>query len=264
MAKRSRLLLPLLRAAAVLLAGAAALPPAVRAQEGHEVHLKELHWPTQGIFGSFDRAAVQRGFQVYREVCQACHSMKYLAFRNLEALGYAEDQVKAIAAEYTVVDGPDDTGEMIERPGIPSDRIPGPFPNEAAAAAANGGKAPPDLSLIVKAREGAQDYVHSILTGYEDPPPDFEVPEGGYYNAYFPGHVIAMSPPLSDDQVAYADGTAATVDQMSRDVTQFLAWVAEPKLEARKGAGLKVILFLVVLTGLTFALKRKIWADVPH
>jgi ubiquinol-cytochrome c reductase cytochrome c1 subunit len=245
--------------------GVAGCVPLAWAQEGeHEVHLKELHWPTQGIFGSFDRAAVQRGLQVYREVCQACHSMKYVAFRNLEALGYTEDQVKAIAAEYTVVDGPDDTGEMIERPGIPSDRIPGPFPNEAAAAAANGGKAPPDLSLIVKAREGAQDYVHSILTGYEDPPPDFEVPEGGYYNAYFPGHVIAMPPPLSDDQVTYADGTAATVDQMARDVTQFLTWAAEPKLEARKGAGLKVILFLVVLTGLTFALKRKIWADVPH
>jgi ubiquinol-cytochrome c reductase cytochrome c1 subunit len=153
---------------------------------------------------------------------------------------------------------------MIERPGIPSDRIPSPYANEAAAAAANGGKAPPDLSLIVKAREGSQDYVYSVLTGYEDPPPDFEVPEGGYYNAYFPGHVIAMPPPVSDDQVAYADGTAATVDQMARDVTQFLTWVAEPKLEARKGAGLKVILFLVVLTGLTFALKRKIWADVPH
>jgi ubiquinol-cytochrome c reductase cytochrome c1 subunit len=245
--------------------GVAGCVPLAWAQEGeHEVHLKELHWPTQGIFGSFDRAAVQRGLQVYREVCQACHSMKYVAFRNLEALGYTEDQVKAIAAEYTVVDGPDDTGEMIERPGIPSDRIPSPYPNEAAAAAANGGKAPPDLSLIVKAREGFQDYVYSVLTGYEDPPPDFEVPEGGYYNAYFPGHVIAMPPPLSDDQVTYADGTAATVDQMARDVTQFLTWAAEPKLEARKGAGLKVILFLVVLTGLTFALKRKIWADVPH
>jgi ubiquinol-cytochrome c reductase cytochrome c1 subunit len=255
---------PSLLCAAVLALGVAGLAPAAQAQEEHEIHLKELHWPTQGIFGSFDRAAVQRGFQVYREVCQACHSMKYVAFRNLEALGYTEDQVEAIAAEYTVVDGPDDTGEMIERPAIPSDRIPGPFPNEAAAAAANGGKAPPDMSLLTKARVGGEDYVHSVLTGYEDPPPDFEVPEGGYYNAYFPGHVIAMPPPLSDDQVTYADGTAATVDQMSRDVTQFLAWAAEPKLEVRKATGLKVILFLVVLTGLTFALKRKIWADVPH
>jgi ubiquinol-cytochrome c reductase cytochrome c1 subunit len=253
-----------LRAATLALSIAGLAPAAWAQEEGHETHLKELHWPTQGIFGTFDRAAVQRGFQVYREVCQACHSLKYVAFRNLEALGYTEDQIKAIAAEYTVVDGPDDTGEMIERPGIPSDRIPSPYANEAAAAAANGGKVPPDLSLIVKAREGSQDYVYSVLTGYEDPPPDFEVPEGGYYNAYFPGHVIAMPPPLSDDQVAYADGTAATVDQMARDVTQFLTWVAEPKLEARKGAGLKVILFLVVLTGLTFALKRKIWADVPH
>ena len=148
------------------------------------------------MFGSFDRAATQRGFQVYREVCSACHGVKYMAFRNLAALGYAEDQIKAIAAEYTITDGPNDEGEMFERAGLPFDRIPGPYPNDAAAAAANGGKAPPDLSLMAKARMGGEDYLYSLLTGYEDPPADFEVPEGGYYNAYFPGHVIAMPPPL--------------------------------------------------------------------
>jgi ubiquinol-cytochrome c reductase cytochrome c1 subunit len=233
------------------------------AAEG-EVALKHRDWPTSGMFGSFDRAATQRGLQVYREVCAACHGLKYVAFRNLATLGYSEDDIKAIAAEATVTDGPNDEGEMFERPGQLFDRFPSPYPNEAAAAAANGGKAPPDLSLMAKARMGGPDYTYSILTGYEDPPADVEVPEGGYYNAYFPGHVIAMPPPLSDDQVTYADGTAATVSQMASDVSQFMVWAAEPKLEERKQTGLKVVLFLIVLVGLTFALKRKIWADVPH
>jgi ubiquinol-cytochrome c reductase cytochrome c1 subunit len=247
----------------MLTLGALSLVPQAHAAEG-AVHLKEMSWPSDGLFGSFDRAAVQRGFQVYREVCAACHGARYIAFRTLADIGYSEDDIKAIAAEYTVVDGPDDQGEMIERPGIPSDRIPSPYPNEQAAAAANGGKAPPDLSLLSKARAGGQDYIYSLLTGYEDPPEGVEVPAGGYYNAYFPGHIIAMPPPLSDDQVTYADGTPATVAQMSSDVAQFMAWMAEPKLEARKQTGLKVMLFLVVLTGLTFAMKRKVWADVPH
>jgi ubiquinol-cytochrome c reductase cytochrome c1 subunit len=252
-----------LRGAAFAISAAILVQGAAHAAEGH-IELKHLEWPTGGMFGSFDRAATQRGFQVYREVCSTCHGVRYVAFRNLASLGYDEDQIKAIAAEYTITDGPNDEGEMFERAGLPFDRIPGPYPNDAAAAAANGGKAPPDLSLMAKARMGGEDYIYSLLTGYEDPPAEFEVPEGGYYNAYFPGHVIAMSPPLSDDQVTYADGTRATVSQMSRDVSQFLMWVAEPKLEERKGTGLKVILFLVVLTALTFALKRKIWADIPH
>lgn len=233
------------------------------AAEG-EVALKHREWPTSGMFGSFDRAATQRGLQVYREVCAACHGLKYIAFRNLATLGYSEDDIKAIAAEATITDGPNDEGDMFERPGQPFDRFPSPYANEAAAAASNGGKAPPDLSLMAKARMGGPDYIYSILTGYEEAPADVQVPDGGHYNAYFPGHVIAMPPPLSDDQVTYADGTAATVSQMSSDVAQFLVWAAEPKLEERKQTGLKVVLFLVVLTGLTFALKRKIWADVPH
>jgi ubiquinol-cytochrome c reductase cytochrome c1 subunit len=236
---------------------------AAQAAEGH-IELKHREWPTAGIFGSFDRAAVQRGFQVYREVCAACHGLKYVAFRTLDTVGYEEEDIKAIAAEYTIADGPNDEGEMFERPGQPFDRVPSPYPNDAAAAAANGGKAPPDLSLIAKSRMGGENYLYSLLTGYEEPPEGFEVPDGGYYNAYFPGHVIAMPPPLSDDQVTYADGTSATTSQMAQDVSQFLMWAAEPKLEERKATGLKVILFLVVLTGLTFALKRKIWADVPH
>lgn len=253
----------------LLLATACALSlgfamPAAQAAEGGHIELHTQSWPHQGLFGSFDRAAVQRGFQVYREVCAACHGATYLAFRNLADLGYTEDQIKAIAAEYTIVDGPNDEGEMFERPGIPSDRIPGPFPNEAAAAAANGGKAPPDLSLLAKARMGGTDYLYSLLIGYEEPPADVEVPPGGYYNAYFPGHVIAMPPPLNEDQVTYADGTAASVSQMAADVSQFLMWAAEPKLEERKSTGIMVMLFLIVLTGLMFAYKRKIWADVAH
>jgi ubiquinol-cytochrome c reductase cytochrome c1 subunit len=251
-------------AAALALGAAGLVPAAARAQEGHAVHLKELHWPTDGMFGTFDRAGTQRGFQVYREVCAACHGLKYIAFRNLADLGYGEDDIKAIAAEYTITDGPNDQGEMFERPGIPSDRIPGPYPNEAAAAAANGGKAPPDLSLMAKAREGGENYIYSILTGYEDPPAEVAMPPSGYYNPYYPGHVIAMPPPLNPDQVTYADGTPASVSQMAQDVSQFLMWAAEPRLEARKRTGIKAVLFLLVLTGLTFALKRKIWADVPH
>lgn len=244
--------------------GAAALSAtAAQAAEG-DIALKHVDWPTDGVFGSFDRAATQRGFQVYREVCAACHGVKFLAYRNLAAIGYSEEDIKAIAAEATVTDGPNDEGEMFDRPGQAFDRLQGPYPNEQAAAAANGGKAPPDLSLLAKAREGGPNYLYSLLTGYEDAPEGFEVPEGGYYNAYFPGHVIAMPAPLSDDQVTYADGTSATLSQMSQDVSQFLMFAAEPKLEERKGMGLKVILFLIVLTALAFALKRKIWADVPH
>ena len=249
--------------ATLALAAAALLPTTGRAAEG-EVELKHLKLSTDGIFGTFDRAAVQRGFQVYHEVCSACHGLKFVAYRNLAALGYTNDEIKAIAATATVHDGPNDEGDMFDRPGLPFDHITGPFANEQAAAAANGGKAPPDLSLIAKAREGGESYIYSILTGYEEPPAGVEVPDGGHYNAYFPGHIIAMPPPLSEDQVTFSDGTPGSVDQMARDVVQFLGWAAEPKLEERKGMGIKVVLFLVVLTGLTFALKRKIWSDVPH
>jgi ubiquinol-cytochrome c reductase cytochrome c1 subunit len=222
----------------------------------------EQHWSFNGIFGTYDRAALQRGFQVYEGVCHACHGAQYLAFRNLGDIGLSEDAVKAIAANYQVTDGPNDSGDMFERPGRPSDRIPSPFPNEQAARASNGGAYPPDLSLLAKAREHGPDYIYAVLTGYEEPPADITVPDGMNYNRYFPGHMIAMPPPLSEGAVTYEDGTEATVPQMSADVTQFLMWLAEPKMEERKQTGVKVALFLIVLTGLLYAYKRKVWADV--
>lgn len=219
-------------------------------------------WPHEGVFGTVDRASAQRGFQVFTNVCHACHAAKYLSFRSLGDLGFSEDEVKAIAAQYTVTDGPDDNGEMFDRPGRPSDRLPSPYPNENASRAANAGAYPPDLSLIVKARGGGEDYLHSLLIGYEEPPADVTVPDGLYYNHYFLGHMIAMPPPLSEGIVEYMDGTAATPEQMAIDVTNFLAWLAEPRLEERKQMGLKVMLFLLVMVGLTYAYKRKVWSDL--
>jgi ubiquinol-cytochrome c reductase cytochrome c1 subunit len=220
-------------------------------------------WPFEGVFGTYDTAASQRGFQVYKEVCSTCHAVKHLAFRNLEEIGYTEDQVKGIAAQYQVTDGPNDEGQMFQRPARPSDPIPGPFPNDQAARAANNGALPPDLSLITKAREGGPDYVYAILTGFKDPPAGFKVNEGMYYNQYFAGHQIKMPPPLSQtDQLKYADGTQATVPQMSHDVVSFLSWAAEPNLNDRHRIGFKVILFLIVATGVFYAAKRKIWSRI--
>jgi ubiquinol-cytochrome c reductase cytochrome c1 subunit len=189
--------------------------------------------------------------------------VKHLAFRNLEEIGYTEDQVKGIAAQYQVTDGPNDEGQMFQRPARPSDPIPGPFPNDQAARAANNGALPPDLSLITKAREGGPDYVYAILTGFKDPPAGFKVNEGMYYNQYFAGHQIKMPPPLTQtDQLKYADGTQATVPQMSHDVVSFLSWAAEPNLNERHRIGFKVILFLIIATGVFYAAKRKIWSRI--
>jgi len=220
-------------------------------------------WPFEGVFGTYDTAASQRGFQVYKEVCSVCHAVKHLAFRNLEEIGYTEDQVKGIAAQYQVTDGPNDEGQMFQRPARPSDPIPGPFPNDQAARAANNGALPPDLSLITKAREGGPDYVYAILTGFKDPPAGFKVNDGMYYNQYFAGHQIKMPPPLTQtDQLKYADGTQATVPQMSHDVVSFLSWAAEPNLNERHRIGFKVILFLIIATGVFYAAKRKIWSRI--
>ena len=219
-------------------------------------------WSFSGIFGQFDRGALQRGLQVYREVCSGCHGLRFIAFRNLEALGYGEDEIKAIAAEYSIVDGPDDEGEMFERPGRPSDRFPLPFPNDKAAAAANNGAVPPDLSLMVKARTGGADYVHGLLMGYAEPPEGLEVFEGQNYNLYFPGNMTAMAEPLFEDAVEYGDGTPATAEQMATDLSTFLAWAAEPEMEERKSMGIGVMLFLLVFTGVLYAVKRKVWADL--
>ena len=245
-------------AALSLVFGLAAVPG--QAAEG--VAIPDRSWSFDGIFGSYDRAALQRGFQVYREVCSGCHGLKRIAFRNLADLDYNAEEIKSVASAYEVGDGPNDEGEMFTRPGIPADRFPSPFPNDNAARASNGGALPPDLSLITKARMGGADYIHALLTGYVEPPGDFEVLEGLNYNAYFPGHQIAMAQPIYEDSVTYADGTPATVEQMSADVAHFLTWAADPHMEARKTMGLKVMIFLLIMTGIFYASKRKIWADL--
>ena len=247
---------------------------AVAAEAG--APLPDYDWSFEGIFGHFDRAAAQRGLQVYQEVCAGCHSLRFVAFRDLADLGYNAEQIKAFAAEATVEDGPDEEGEMFERAGLPADRFPSPFPNDKAAAAANGGAAPPDLSLMAKARVGGASYIRALLVGYRDSPSaeflqhyaeahegeEFELLDGQNFNLYFPGNKIAMAAPLFEDGVEYQDGTAATVDQMAADVSHFLMWTAEPKMEERKRMGLKVILFLLVFTGILYAVKRKVWADL--
>ncbi|HEC14711.1 MAG TPA: cytochrome c1, partial [Rhodospirillales bacterium] len=215
------------------------------------------------VFGTFDRGALKRGFQIYSEVCSACHSLRLLSYRNLKEIGFSKNEIKAIAAEKEVQDGPNDDGEMFMRPAKPADRFVSPYPNKKAAQAANNGALPPDLSLIVKARKGGADYIHALLTGYKDEPPKgFNLLEGSNYNIYFPGNQIAMPAPLSDDAVEYADGTKPTLDQLARDISTFLAWTSSPELEARKSMGIKVILFLLVLTGMLYALMKRIWAKL--
>ena len=219
-------------------------------------------WSFNGVFGTYDRAALQRGFQVYKEVCSACHAVKHLYFRDLAEIGYSEDEVKGIAAQVQVTDGPNDQGEMFQRPGRPSDPIPPPFPNDQTARSANNGALPPDLSLITKAREGGADYVYGIVTGFKDAPAGMKMNPNMNYNEYFAGRQIAMPPALNPDQIKYADETKASVPQMAHDVVSFLSWAAEPTLEERHRIGFKVILFLIVLTGLLYAAKRRIWSRI--
>lgn len=247
----------------LILAAAALLGLQMSAAQAAEAEAPpKLHWSFDGIFGTYDRPSLQRGLQVYREVCAGCHSLKYIAFRNLADLGYNEEEIKAFAAEYEVVDGPNEDGEMFERPGRPSDYFPSPFPNKQAAAASNGGAVPPDLSLMAKARKGGPNHIYAILVGYVDPPADKEIMEGLSYNPYFPGKQIAMAAPLFEDGVEYADGTEASVEQMALDTAHFLMWTAEPKMEPRKFWGKVVMLFLIVWTGILYAAKRKVWADL--
>ena len=232
------------------------------AQAAESVAIPKSQWSFSGVFGTFDQAQLQRGYQVYKEACAACHSMDLIAFRNLADLGYNEEEIKALASEYDITDGPDDEGEMFDRPGRPSDYFVNPFPNPQAAAASNGGAVPPDLSLMAKARVGGPDYIKALLTGYQDPPEGFDLLEGSNYNAYFPGHQIAMAPPLSDETVEYSDGTPATLENHAADVSAFLMWTAEPALEDRKQMGIKVIIFLLIFTAILYAAKRKCWSDV--
>ncbi len=219
-------------------------------------------WPFDGVFGRFDKQAVQRGFQVYKDVCAVCHSLDYISFRNLEEVGLTKAEIKSLAAEYQVQDGPNDDGDMYERPGKASDKIPSPYKNEKAARAANNGALPPDLSLIIKARPDGANYVYSLLTGYENPPKGFHLQEGMSYNPYFEGKQIAMPSPLSSDMVTYIDGKKATIDQMSRDVVNFLQWAAEPEMEKRKLMGIKFLLYMFAFTALFYIAYKRVWADI--
>ncbi|MEX6506725.1 cytochrome c1 [Jiella sp. M17.18] len=245
---------------------------------------EQLNWSFAGPFGRWDIEQLQRGLNVYKNVCSACHSLNLVAFRNLKALGYSDDQVKAFAAQYTIKDGPNGDGEMFDRPGIPSDYFPAPFANPEAAAAANGGAAPPDLSLMAKARaaergfprfifdiftqyaQGGPDYIHALLTGFgHEPPPGLKIADGTYYNPYFMnGPALKMPPPLSDGVVSYPDGAPETVDQYARDVAAFLMWAAEPHLVERKATGFVTMIFLIVFAGLLYVIKKRVWADTPH
>ena len=219
-------------------------------------------WSFDGFTGTFDKAALQRGYKVYREVCSGCHSMKLLYYRDLIDIGFSPEQVKAIAAEYTVIDGPDDEGSMFERPAKPSDRFVAPFANEQEARYNNNGSYPPDLSVITKARKNGDDYLYNLLLGYTDSPVNFEIGEGMYYNKWIDGNQIAMGPPLDEGYVDYDDGTINTLPQLAEDVVTFLKWSAEPELEVRKNMGIKVILFFIIFGIVVYLAKRKLWRDV--
>lgn len=223
---------------------------------------QKMNWPFEGILGRVDRQAAQRGFQVYKEVCSACHGLYNLSYRNLKELGFSEAEVKEIAKNYTVKDGPNDEGEMFDRPAGLSDKFVRPYPNEQAARAVNNGAYPPDLSLIIKAKHDGANYIHSLLNGYTEPPAGFHLQNGLYYNPYFPGRQIAMPSPLSEGLVTYGDGTKPSVEQLSRDLVIFLQWAAEPEMEHRKSMGLKVMLFLVVFTIFFYISKNRIWSRI--
>ena len=229
---------------------------------GPVAEIKSKDWAFSGPFGKYDKSSLQRGLHVYIEVCSSCHSLKYIAYRNLSDLGYNKDEIKAFASSFAVVDGPDDDGEMFERPGVPADYFVSPYPNMNAARAANGGAYPPDLSLIKKARVGGADYLYSLLIGYKEPPEDLEVRDGLYYNKYYGGNLIAMPQPLYQDGVEYADGTNASIEQMAADVTEFLTWAAEPEMEARKRTGIAAVSFLLIMAVLSYIAKQQIWANV--
>ncbi|MEE8393173.1 MAG: cytochrome c1 [Rhodospirillales bacterium] len=219
-------------------------------------------WSFEGPFGRFDRAQLRRGFQVYSELCNGCHAIRHLYYRNLLEIGFTDDEVEAIAAEYEIEDVPSEEGEMFSRPALPSDNFVSPFTNEKEVRANNNGVLPPDLSLIAKARTGKYNYLYALLTGYDEEPEGFNLMEGMSFNTYFPGYQTAMPQPLDDDSVEYADGTEATLDQEARDVVAFLTWAASPELEERKRLGIKVMLFMLIITAMLYALKRRIWSDV--
>tara|TARA_B100000029_G_scaffold294236_1_gene287554 strand:- start:1042 stop:1914 length:873 start_codon:yes stop_codon:yes gene_type:complete len=231
--------------------------------EENRAQLIKNNWSFEGVFGTFDRASLQRGYQVYQEVCAGCHSIKHLSYRNLSEKGGPEfliEEAKAIAAQFEITDGPNEDGEMFMRPGRLSDKFVSPFPNVKAAAAANGGAYPPDMSVLAKARKGGAAYIYSLLMGYEEAPAGYELDDGVYYNKYMPGQKIKMAEPISDGVVEYADGTEATKAQIAKDVTAFLVWAADPHLEARHKMGFKVFFFLIILLTMVYLSKQKVWS----
>ncbi|XP_023851602.1 cytochrome c1, heme protein, mitochondrial [Salvelinus sp. IW2-2015] len=225
-----------------------------------ELHPPNYPWTHNGMLSALDHSSIRRGYQVYKQVCSACHSMEYLAFRNLVGVSHTEAEVKVLAEEIEVVDGPDESGEMFTRPGKLSDYFPKPYPNPEAARAANGGALPPDLSYIVSARHGGEDYVFSLLTGYCEPPAGVEVREGLYYNPYFPGQAIGMAPPIYNEVLEFEDGTPATMSQVAKDVCTFLRWAAEPEHDQRKRMGLKLLMGSAILVPLVYYMKRHRWS----
>lgn len=244
-------------------------PPKQTVYQAFHLKPKEVDFSFNGPAGKFDNRQLQRGYQVYKEVCSACHSLKYVAFRDLEEIGFSKAEVKAIAKSWTVPSVDPATGEPATRPGTPADHFPLVYPNDIAARAAQNNAVPPDQSLLAKAREEGPEYIYSLLTGYPETQPaellkrfpDAKTPDGLHYNPYFPNLNLAMAPPLVADQVTYADGTKASVDQMSKDVVAFLTWAAEPKLQTRHRVGWAVMLYLLVFTGFAYAAYRTIWAD---
>ena len=232
------------------------------ASENSGGNMPDHEWSFEGITGTFDKAALQRGFKVYREICSGCHSMRLLYYRDLIDIGFNEEEVKVIASDYTVVDGPNDEGEMFERDAKPSDHFVGPFANDQEARASNNGSLPPDLSVISKARVNGANHLYNLLLGYTEPPENFEVAEGMYYNKWMNGNQIAMAPPLDEGYVDYDDGTENTLPQLAEDLVTFLVWSAEPELEARKNLGIKVILFFIIFGIVVYFTKRRLWRDV--
>ncbi len=248
--------------AAFILFGLGVVQPATAAEEAKSLHAQPWSW--QGPFGKFDQQQLQRGFQIYKEVCSACHSMNYLYYRNLSDLGYSAAQIKVIASEYELIDGVDDAGEPFTRTAVASDRFVAPFANDQAARASNGGALPPDLTLMADARAQGSDYIYALIAGYEEAPAGLELSPGQYYNSFFPGGAIAMAPPLAAGQVSYADGSPETIDQYSRDIAAFLTWAAEPNLEQRKRLGFQVMIVLFLFLLLTIVVKQRVWRNIPH
>jgi ubiquinol-cytochrome c reductase cytochrome c1 subunit len=231
--------------------------------EENKIDFFKSDWSFNGIFGTFDRASLQRGYQVYNEVCSGCHSMQHLSYRNLSEKGgpeFSKEEAKAIASQFEIEDGPNNDGEMFLRPAKLSDKFVKPYPNVEASTAANGGAYPPDMSVLAKARVGGADYIYSLLLGYEEAPASFELDDGVYYNKYMPGNKIKMSEPILDDSVEYLDGTATTKEQIAKDVTTFLVWASEPHLESQHKMGFRVIIYLIILITLVYMSKQKVWS----